>query len=239
MTEPITTFSSAVARGLSAIKDFPLWMLTAIALSLIVIRSVPELSGEIPQQTRRWITVAATVAVIFAACRFGSVIFSQVKQYRIDKEARRTFHLTPIPYRSFWHPVQQKDRTIVTQIRVELMAKNRTDKILRLLAAYVIKPKISGEILQVMIATGANPYNYEPDSLPPSETMHTTVVIMIRGFPGRLRKNLPDLAAVLALADDEGNEQRVRLTLKPSAPNLIVIDPGAPTASGGPSGDFS
>jgi hypothetical protein len=44
--------------------------------------------------------------------------------------------------------------------------------------------------------------------------MRISVVIYIRGFPGRARKNPPDLAAVLALADDEGNEQRVKVPLK-------------------------
>jgi hypothetical protein len=44
--------------------------------------------------------------------------------------------------------------------------------------------------------------------------MRISVVIYIRGFPGRVGKNPPDLAAVLAVADDEGNEQRVKVPLK-------------------------
>jgi hypothetical protein len=59
MTEPVTTISGAVTKALSAVKDFPLWLLTAIALSLTAFRSVPEFNGAVPQETRAWITVAA------------------------------------------------------------------------------------------------------------------------------------------------------------------------------------
>jgi hypothetical protein len=232
MTEPVTTISGAVTKALSAIKDFPLWLLTAIALSLIAFLSVPEFSSAVPQvKTRTWITVAAITAAIFAACRFGSLIFSRINSYRADVRARRTFHLTPIPYRSFWSPTRQKDGTIVSQIRTEFMAKNRTDNILHLLTARVVRPKISGEVLQVFISTGADS-EFGVDCLPPGATMRISIMIMIRGFPGRVRKKLPELAAVLAVADDEGNEQRVKLPLKPAGPSLIEVDQSAGGSGG-------
>jgi hypothetical protein len=65
----------------------------------------------------------------------------------------------------------------------------------------------------VSIRTGADS-SFGVDCLPPGATMRISVVIYIRGFPGRVGKNPPDLAAVLAVADDEGNEQRVKVPLK-------------------------
>jgi hypothetical protein len=145
-------------------------------------------------------------------CRFGSLIISAVNKYRANREAERLFHLTPISQRSFWGPSRQKDGTIVSQMRAKFMAKNRTSKFLPLLTARVVKPNIPGEVLNVFISTGAN--RFDVSVLPPDATMPISVVIMIRGHPGRVRKDPLDLAAVLAVVDDEGNEQRVKLPLK-------------------------
>ena len=219
MAEPASTISSAVVKALSAIKDFPLWLLTAIALSLIAFLFVPQFSAAFPEAIRRWVAVAAVTAAIFAACRFGSTVFSHVDQYRAEKQARRTFHLTPVTSRSSWCATRQKDQTIVTQMRAEFMAKNRTDKILHLLTARVVRPRISGEVLDVFIHTGADT-EFGVDCLPPGATMRILVTMLIRGFPGPVRKKLPDLTATIAIADDNGNEQRVKLALKPIGPNL-------------------
>jgi hypothetical protein len=213
MPEPSSTILGAAVKALPSIKDFPLWLFTAIALILIIVLYVPAFSGAVPHETRLWVTLGAVAAAILAACRLGSLVISHINSYRATREARRTFHLTPIPYRSFWGPTRQKDGAIVSQIRAEFMAKNRTGKILHLLTARVVRPKIPGELLHVFITTGVND-EFGNDCLPPGATLQTSLVIMIRGFPGRVRKNPTDLDAVLALKDDEGNEQRVKLPLK-------------------------
>jgi hypothetical protein len=82
MTEPITTISGAVASGLTAIKDFPLWLLTGIALSLIAFLIVPVLSAAVPQEARKWVILGAGAFTILAACRFGSLVISQINSYR-------------------------------------------------------------------------------------------------------------------------------------------------------------
>jgi hypothetical protein len=89
MAEPATAISGAITKALSAIKDFPLWLLIAIALSLIVFLSVSQFSAAVSQETRTWVTVAATTAVIFAAARFGSVVTSYFNSYRADLKTRR------------------------------------------------------------------------------------------------------------------------------------------------------
>jgi hypothetical protein len=92
MVEPASTISGAIAKALSAIKDFPLWFLIAIALSLIVFLSVPEFSGAVSQEARTWVTVAAVTAVIFAVSRFGSVVASHLNSYRAAAKTRRNVH---------------------------------------------------------------------------------------------------------------------------------------------------
>jgi hypothetical protein len=214
MTEPVITISGAVTKALTAIKDFPLWLLGGIALSLITFLSVPELSAAVPQEARTWLTLGAVAATILTVCRLGSLVISHINGNRANLEARRTFHLTPISHRSFWSATRQKDGTFVSQIRAEFMAKNRTNKSLRLLTARVVKPNIPGDVLHVSLHTDVDSQYGGIDYLPQGTTMRLSVVIHIRGFPGRVRKTPPDLAAVLAVADDEGNEQRVQLPLK-------------------------
>jgi hypothetical protein len=215
MPEPGTTIAGAgaVTKALTAIKDFPLWLLTAIALFLVACPFVPVLSAAVPQEARKFVILGAGAFTILAVCRLGSLVISAINKYRADREARRTFHLTPISQRSYWGPARQKDGTIVSQIHAEFMAKNRTDKLLHLLTARVVRPKIAGEVVHVLILTGADS-KFDVDCLPPGATMRISANIMIRGHPGRVRKNPLDLAAVVAVVDDEGNEQRVKLPLK-------------------------
>jgi hypothetical protein len=156
MPELGTAIAGAITRGLTAIKAFQLWLLTGIALSLIAFLIVPVLSAAVPQEYRKFVILGAGAFTILAACRLGSQVISQITSYRAKSEARRTFHLTPISHRSWWCPTRQKDGTIVTSLRAEFWAKNRTDKILHLLTSRVVKPKISGEVLQVSILTGAD-----------------------------------------------------------------------------------
>jgi len=94
------------------------------------------------------------------------------------------------------------------------MTKNRTDKTLHLLTAQVVRPNKPGVVLQVLINTVADSKRWGVNALPPGDTIGVSVHIMIRGFPGRVRKNPSDLTVVLAVADDEGNKRRVKLLVK-------------------------
>jgi hypothetical protein len=190
MPEPGTAIAG-ITKALTAIKDFPLWLLTGITLSLITFLSVPELSAAVPQEARPWLTLGAVAAAILTACRLGSLVISHINSYRAKMAARRTFHLTPISHRSFWSAIRQKDGTIVSQIRAEFMAKNRTNKSLRLLTARVVKPNIPGDVLDVSIHTDVDSQYGGIDYLPQGTTIRLSVVIHIRGFPGRVLKNPP------------------------------------------------
>jgi hypothetical protein len=221
--EPAASVASLGTKALSVIKDLPLWLLTGIAVSLTSFLSIPEFRGAVSEKTQTWIAVAAITFAIFAACRFASVSISKIEAYRAGQQAHRTFHLTPITHQCYWGVVRQKDGTVVMQTRTEFVAKNLTDKILHLLTARPVWPKIRGEILQVLIHTGAGS-KYGLDCLPPRATLPTSIMIMIRGLPASFRgKTMPLLRAVLAVTDDERNEQRVRMSLKPMTAELDTV----------------
>src|SRR5260370_5701492 len=145
--EPITTLGVSLAKTLSVIKDFPLWLLTAVALSLVVFLVLPSFARAVSEDTRTWITVAAITSAIFAGCRFASLVIAEIKTYRLSLKAGRTFHLTPVTRDCHWGSTRQQDGTVTTQITVSLMVKSLSDRMLHLLTALLIKPKIAGEIL--------------------------------------------------------------------------------------------
>jgi hypothetical protein len=70
MPEPIVTTSGVVIRALSAVKDFPAWLLTGIALSLITFVVAPGFEGAVSREGRTGIiaaAMAATVPVVWTA----------------------------------------------------------------------------------------------------------------------------------------------------------------------------
>jgi hypothetical protein len=177
--------------------------------------------------TRTWVAVGAVTFVILAACRLGSQVISKINTNYVALEARRTFHLTPIPFQCEWNAVPVKDG-MVTAIQAGFLAKNRTNKTLHLATARVVRPKLPSEPFSVLIwEPPSNKFN----SIPPDATIQILVSINIHGTPRRFpqniddyikimdaprraRKNRYDLAAVLAVKDDEGNEVRVNLPLR-------------------------
>src|SRR5437867_3264294 len=111
-----TAGASQALRFLTAVKDLPLWLLTATALALVVVLAVPSFGDAVSAEARTWVTVAATVFAIFALCRLASVLLAQFKVYRAEREARRTFHLTPVEQQCHWGATKQGDNSIITQI---------------------------------------------------------------------------------------------------------------------------
>jgi hypothetical protein len=172
-----------------------------------------------------WVIPAATFGSLVCGClalaSIASAISSYVVAYHKQQEARRTFHLTPIPHQCHWGVSTQPDGTVVTQVAAHFLAKNRTDAPLHLLRARLLKPKIAGEVLQDLViirvergreygtdyAAGSNVH---PRNIPPRGTLPISIMILIRGAP---MKRSGMIAAILAISDDEGNEQCVTTEL--------------------------
>jgi hypothetical protein len=227
--EPITTSGASLAKTLSIIKDFPLWLLTAIALALAVFLVLPSFAGAVSENTRTWVTVAAMTSAIFAGCRFASRVIAEIRTNRLNLKARRIFHLTPTTRDCHWGSTRQQDGTITTHTTVSLMAKNLSDRMLHLLTARLIKPKISGEILaNFLLIEDRQTSEYGSvqmtgKHIPPDAIRALAITIIVRGVPKQKAGKLRPLAAVLSIADAEGNEQRVKVDLRPLDPNAMAL----------------
>jgi hypothetical protein len=215
--EPITTSGASLAKTLSIIKDFPLWLLTAIALALAVFLVLPSFAG------------AAITSAIFAGCRFASLVIAEIRTYQLSLKARRTFHLTPTTRDCHWGSTRQQDGTITTQITVSLMAKNLSGRMLHLLTARLIKPKIAGEILtNILLIEDRQTREYGSVQMtgrhiPPDAIRALAITIIVRGVPKQKAGKVRPLPAVLSIADAEGNEQRVKVDLRPFDVNATAL----------------
>jgi hypothetical protein len=227
--EPITTSGASLAKTLSIIKDFPLWLLTAIALALAAFLVMPSFAGAVSKDTRTWVTVATITSAIFAGCRFASLVIDEIRTYRLSLKARRTFHLTPTTRDCHWGSTRQQDGTITTQITVSLMAKNLSDRMLHLLTARLIKPKIAGEILtNILLIEDRQTREYGSVQMtgrhiPPDAIRALAITVIVRGIPKQKAGKVRPLPAVLSIADAEGNEQRVKVDLRPFDPNATAL----------------
>jgi len=67
----------ASAKVLSALKDLPLWLLSGVALTLIIFRCIPALRGNIPVSTLPWFTLVSLLFTILSMLRLVSVLFER------------------------------------------------------------------------------------------------------------------------------------------------------------------
>jgi hypothetical protein len=68
MTEPVTA-TGALAGAATKLKDWPLWLFVAVALTLTVFGSVPEFRELAPPPYPHVVLFGAVAAYFFAGCR--------------------------------------------------------------------------------------------------------------------------------------------------------------------------
>jgi len=83
-----TTVSKAFGHALSIIRNLPLWLLTAIALSLFVFIIYPVFHESVVPATMIWIKFALIVSVILVACRLVSVVVDYLYKHRMRERDR-------------------------------------------------------------------------------------------------------------------------------------------------------
>ncbi len=145
--------------------------------------------------------------------------------------ARRRFHITAFPQQSHWSCSKQSDDSVVTQISVRLLVKNRTASPLALVKARLIKPVIRGEILHQDVSVRAverDMYGTAADSgymIPPNMSLPASVTLLIRGVPWR--KPDEHVNATTGVIDDEGHEERITLNLRVLSPPKLAVTTSA------------
>lgn len=210
-------------RFLEVVKDLPLWLLTAVALALGLFLFVPQLSADLEKAYRPWLVLAAILFALMSIAKWISVLVQWLRARRDAAETRRTFHLTAVAHQCIWSASKQPDDSFVTQVSADLLVKNRSQSPLGLATARIVAPLLGehwlrGEMVQDLIlvrAVRSNMYGTAQVSdhrIPAGMTLPARVTIMLRSKP----KHGPEekLSLVLAITDEDGNEQRIRIAFR-------------------------
>jgi hypothetical protein len=203
---------------LNAVKDLPLWLLTALAIALDLFLLVPAFARDLPKESRWWVVLLAIVFSALAVARAVALGIQTVRSLRAARDAKRRFHLTPVMSQCYWAVSKQADESFITSISALFAVKNRSTAPVTLLTAHLVRPRIRGEVVQtnVFVRTARRDVYgsgmQDPrHAIPPGATLPATVHIAIRGQPATDRTR--ELVATIAIGDEEGNEQRVTVSL--------------------------
>jgi len=206
------------SKLLQALKDFPFWLLVGLSIATNISLFAPAIAAEMTAVYRPWLIGGAVLFSVLAVTRAVGLILQWSSLRKAAAEGRRTFHISPIEQQSHWSVSRQSDGSSTTQIAASLFVKNRRQNSLYLVKANLIKPKIKGKVIQNLIfiqGPGGQDVGsalYSGYSVPADQSLPVQVVIHILGCPAT--KVTDDLDAILALVDDDGNEQRIRMALK-------------------------
>jgi hypothetical protein len=225
--------ADGASKLLAVVKDVPFWVLAGCAAGADVMLFVPAISSELPKDFRSWLIVFAVLSNILAVARVIDVSLGVLSGLRKSRAAKRTFHLSSDDIQARWSTHKQRDDSMTTQINAWFLVKNLTDAPLGLVALRLIKPKIHGEVLHASIAVrpedshtygsaAHSGYRIGPRSIAPA-----VVSLMIRGVPHLDAAKV--LHATFGIADDEGNEQRIKIALRGSPPPSPTMKAEGPT----------
>ena len=204
-------------RLLSTMKNWPLWSLFAVALSLGVVLAVPDFREVVVPSGAVALTCAVVVAWIFVLTRAIQPTLNLVSRYRYGREQARRFVVTPLDQQCHWSIARQLDGSYITQFAAHFLIKNRLSVPLYPTDARLIKPKVRGELMPSptlfigtlddrTYGTGAVSGNH----IPPGATLPVSCVIMMRGVPKQRSGRLP---AIIEIKDTEGHGERAKVVL--------------------------
>jgi hypothetical protein len=204
------------ARALDGVKNWPLWLLVAIALSLTVLVAIPDFRALASPTTATALVYAAIVAWIFVLARAAKPITEAVLAYLHYREQSRYFLVTPVEGQCHWGVSKQPDGSYITQVAVHCMVKNRSTEQVHIMKARIIKPRIKGEVLPGLVATraqNANVYGTPQGSgsyIGPGQTLPVSCTLLTRGTP---RQKSGPMQAKIEFEDADGHRELVQVRL--------------------------
>jgi hypothetical protein len=194
----------ASTKVIEVLKDIPLWLLGGLAVALGVIAGIVRYTHLLPY-------IGFFLGSVFFGVLFVSLLISKIPAWKLAANERVRFYLTPIAQESNLSSAKQADDSIVVQIVVRVLVKNRTDKPLSLTRVRLIKPRIKGEIVYEEVSIRAvddNVYGNAHTSghfVPPGRALPGSVHIMIRGVPPKKLGKTVKLK--ISVTDDEGYQR--------------------------------
>lgn len=213
---PTPPTGDQLTKFLTAVKDLPAWLLSGMAVAFALILSVAPVRQEMPRDFRPWLWIGFVSFSSLSLFKWLALATIALRAARAASRARRTFIL--FPKRANWSVSKQADDSLILQIDAQFSVKVIGSASVGLMAVRVVRPRLRGEVVHAMVTvldprTGYHgtprqrDYRIEPGLVAP---VHAHVFIR-RGAP---RPEHEDLPITLAVIDDEGNEQKVKVVCK-------------------------
>jgi hypothetical protein len=209
--------ANALGKPLSILKDLPAWLLSGVACAAAILLFVPSLTAQLPPEARPYLWSIAVLFGCLAVFKWLAVGIEGLHGWRASRRPKKTFHLTAIS--GMWNLAKQTDGSTVVQIVAELLIKNQHDQPIGLAQLRIIRPRrLRGEVLHadVMVRSPrGNTYGtafVSGHRVPQGMSLPAQASAMVRcRAPCAAGSNL---RVQLALADEDGNEQRIWITCK-------------------------
>ena len=215
--------SGAVKEILSTVRKLPVWMLLGLALAGFAILFLPSFGGinlgQFRTQYGVWVWIEAVTFSILAVARSLDAGISAYLERR-KMAATRALRLVPLHHQCWWHLAEQQDRSLISQIRVDIEAANLSDQPVRIVKASLIRPKTKGELVHsdVSLPRAGSPYHSNQHAVPPHGAVTAALHLMVRGALARQGK---PLRVTFGITDQFGDEYRLkRIVLKSTQPIL-------------------
>ena len=116
---------------LFAMKNWPLWSLFAVALSLTFVLAVPDFREVVVPPGAVALTCAGVVAWIFVLTRAIEPMLNMIYRYKHGRRQTHRFIVTPLEQQCHWNIARQPDGSYVTQFAARFLIGNRLSVSLR------------------------------------------------------------------------------------------------------------
>ena len=215
--EPASTPGFFV-KFLEALKDLPLWLLAAITTLLCIFLVFAAFSDLVSKETWGWIRVGAVGFGVLTAFRAADALVHRFAPSPTKQP--KAFHLTPIDQESDWYAAKQADGSLSLQLNANLTVKNLLpNATLYLVTVMLVRPKILRTIMvrEVAVEMPGQGFSSARHGAYVPGGAFRRVNIVILGLIDEKPPNAP-LSVVFEVVDASGNHQRVKMTLRCSAP---------------------
>jgi hypothetical protein len=208
---------------IDAAKNWPLWIFFAISASLSIFIGVPYFQSLSSPAAVKWLDYLTLVAWVFTLALAAAHLIRFAHVYLAGADTRIKFVIAPVEHQCLWGVSKQVDGTFVTNISGHFLVTNRMTEPLYLMAAKIITPKITGEVLPGVLTVRAVDNHMHGTAyvsghcIPAGHTLPVATTTLIRGTPnqkdGKMR-------AVLEISDTNAHKARVVVSLNCLMPQI-------------------
>ena len=175
-------------------------------------------AAQLPPDARPYLWLIVLLCGSLALFRWLALGIEALRGWQASRRPKKTFHLTSRS--GMWFSTKQADGSTIVQIMAELLIRNQHSGPIGIAQVRIIRPRrLRGEVVHANIIVHSPDFDMHGSALgetiPSGMSLPAQAVVMVRHRPPAAQGK--ELQVLFALADDEGNEQRVWVNCKGQA----------------------